>query len=85
MKKIITLSLLCIFALFTFNIYGQVGIGTTAPNTNASLEINSSNRGLLIPRLSLTNTFSPLPLSADVAGMLVYNIATTGDVTPGFY
>ena len=56
MKKIITLNLLCIFALFTYNIYGQVGIGTTVPNTNASLEINSANRGLLIPRLPLTNT-----------------------------
>ncbi|NQY30726.1 MAG: hypothetical protein HRT69_14810 [Flavobacteriaceae bacterium] len=31
------------------------------------------------------NTTSPNPLSTDVAGMVVYNTATTGDVTPGFY
>lgn len=65
--------------------YAQVGIGTTTPNTDAELDITSTNRGVLLPRVLLTNTTSPLPLSTDVAGMLVYNTATAGDVTPGFY
>jgi len=63
----------------------QVGIGTTTPNTDAELDIVSTTRGLLLPRVSLTNTTNPNPLSTDVAGMIVYNTATTGDVTPGFY
>ena len=63
----------------------QVGIGTTSPNTDAELDITSTTRGLLLPRVALSNTTNPSPLSTDVAGMTVYNTATAGDVTPGFY
>lgn len=63
----------------------QVGIGTTSPDADAELDITSTTRGLLLPRVPLTNTTSPAPLSTDVAGMTVYNTATAGDVTPGFY
>ena len=40
---------------------------------------------MLLPRLGLSNTTSFSPLAAHVAGMTVYNTATAGDVTPGFY
>ncbi|NQY28435.1 MAG: hypothetical protein HRT69_03080 [Flavobacteriaceae bacterium] len=63
----------------------QVGIGTTTPNADAELDITSTTRGLLLPRVALSNTTNSSPLSTDVAGMTVYNTATTGDVTPGFY
>jgi len=65
----------------------QVGIGTTSPNSDALLDVDASTTsgGILLPRLALTSTSSPSPLSADVAGMIVYNTATTGDVVPGFY
>lgn len=72
-------------AFFSTKTQAQVGIGTTAPNADAQLDITSTNRGLLLPRVALTNTTSPAPLTADVAGMIVYNTATAGDVTPGFY
>src|SRR6478672_10195696 len=32
----------------------QVGIGTTAPNAKAALEIAASDKGLLVPRLTAT-------------------------------
>lgn len=67
----------------------NVGIGTTTPNGSSMLDISSSNKGLLIPRVALTSTTSPSPLGAFVAGMMVYNTATAGtppnNVTPGFY
>lgn len=67
----------------------SVGIGTTTPNTSAMLDITSTNKGLLIPRIALTATNSPSPLSGFVAGMMVYNTASAGtppnNVTPGFY
>ena len=63
----------------------QVGIGTTTPNADAEFDITSTTRGLLLPRVALSNTTNSSPLSTDVAGMTVYNTATTGDVTPGFY
>jgi len=67
-----------------------VGIGTAgAPNGNAALEVRSASKGVLIPRVVLTGTTASAPLSAHVAGMMVYNTATAGtapnDVTPGFY
>lgn len=64
---------------------GNVGIGTGSPNINAQLEINSTNKGLLLPRVALSATTNASPLSAHVLGMVVYNTATVSDVTPGFY
>ena len=81
MKKLLVSRVL----LITYLKEGQVGIGTTSPNSDGVLGITSSTSGLLLPRLPLTNTTNPNPLSTDVAGMVVYNTATTGDVTPGFY
>ncbi|HOY12464.1 MAG TPA: hypothetical protein PLY70_04960, partial [Saprospiraceae bacterium] len=68
---------------------GSIGIGTASPNTNAMLDVVSTDKGLLIPRVGLTSTTSPLPLGGFVAGMMVYNTAIAGvapnNVTPGFY
>lgn len=86
MHKIITKTVIvAAMGFFSLSNYAQVGIGTTAPNADAQLDITSTTRGLLLPRVALTNTTSPAPLTADVAGMVVYNTATAGDVTPGFY
>ncbi|WP_346985865.1 phage tail protein [Chryseobacterium sp. POE27] len=68
---------------------GRVGIGTSSPNTNAALDISSTTRGVKLPSLALIATNSASPLSAHVAGMLVYNTATAGtapnNVVPGLY
>jgi hypothetical protein len=66
----------------------NVGIspsGASAPNTTAGLDVNFTTKGLLIPRVALQSTISSLPIASHIAGMLVYNTATVGDVTPGFY
>jgi hypothetical protein len=67
----------------------NVGIGTTTPDTTAILELKSINRGLLLPRIALTNTTSASPLGYHTAGMTLYNTATAGSgttaVTPGYY
>jgi len=64
---------------------GTVAGSSSLPNSNAILELESTNKGLLLPRLALSMTTDPSPLSAHVAGMTVYNTVTAGDVTPGFY
>jgi hypothetical protein len=48
----------------------SVGIGTNTPNANAVLEIKSSSKGLLMPRLStiVRNSMSSVP-----KGMIVYD------------
>ena len=64
---------------------GMSPSGATAPNTAAGLDVNFSTRGILIPRVALTGSTSSLPLTAHVAGMIVYNTATVADVIPGMY
>jgi hypothetical protein len=56
----------------------RVGIGTSNPNSTAALEINSTDKGMLIPRMTQAqrnNIISP------ATSLLVYQI----DNSPGFY
>lgn len=81
MKKII---LLLVF-LISVTTYSQVGIGTTTPDLSSALDVKSTNTGVLIPRVALSSTTLATPVTTPIESLLVYNTATTGDVTPGFY
>lgn len=68
---------------------GQVGINGT-PAASAQLDVQATDRGVLIPRVALISTGTFAPLVGGVQNsMLVFNTATanTGvnQVTPGFY
>lgn len=82
-KKISILTIMLISAVAS----AQVKIGGTdgTPNINAMLDIEATNKGVLLPRVALTATTAAAPLNAHVAGMTVYNTATAGDVLPGQY
>lgn len=56
----------------------SVGIGTNTPHASAQLDITSTSRGLLIPRITLVQRNG---IAAPAAGLLVYQT----DNTPGFY
>ncbi len=60
----------------------QVGIGTTTPQ--AAFETVSTTDGMLIPRIALTNT-STATILTPTKSEIIYNTATAGDVTPGYY
>ena len=60
-------------------------VGSNLPNKDAILELESSNKGFLHVRVSLTRTTDSAPLTSHVAGMMVYNTATVNDVLPGIY
>ncbi|MBL0357843.1 MAG: hypothetical protein IPP72_13570 [Chitinophagaceae bacterium] len=47
----------------------NVGIGTSTPHANALLELSSSNKGLLLPRVSDTNAIT----GAKPAGLTIYS------------
>ncbi|MFV0391502.1 MAG: hypothetical protein ACK5KP_06445 [Paludibacteraceae bacterium] len=92
MKTTISLFAIVIGFFLSGSLQAQVTIGSNAePNTNALLDLknasneNASTKGLLLPRVALTSTTAFTPLTAHVAGMSVYNTATTSDVTPGYY
>lgn len=81
MKTFLLIAALCFYAAGT----AQVGINTVTPDVDSDLTLGSSDKGLLLNRVSLTATANATPLVAHVAGMVVYNTATAGDVTPGYY
>lgn len=80
-----------IYLGFVFSVLSTVGFAQTKVggrptiNANAMLEIEASNKGLLLPRLELVRTIDFAPLEAHVAGMTVYNTKRQNDVVPGFY
>ena len=81
--------LLLVFSCLSFITQAQTGIGTTTPDASAKLEVASSNKGFLPPRVALTATNATSPITSPANGLLVYNTATSGsspnNVTPGFY
>src|SRR6476661_6853329 len=60
---------------------GSVGIGTTSPDANAALEINSTSKGLLIPRLTEAQRLA-LATASLPAGLMVFQ---TNGTSPGFW
>ena len=58
--------------------FSQVGIGTISPSGGALLDISSSDKGLLIPRVDISNlnTISPIT-GGNTSSLLVYNTNTT--------
>jgi hypothetical protein len=88
MKKSVII-LIMIISLLMGNILNaqNVGIGSTSftPDASAGLDVNFTDKGLLIPRVALTNTSSTSPITSPANSLLVYNTATAGDVTPGYY
>jgi hypothetical protein len=49
------------------------------------LDIAASDKGLLIPRVSLTGQSDNTTIPSPTTGLMVYNTNTAGSVTPGFY
>lgn len=83
MKREIIL-LLVIVLLSAFG-WSQTGIGVESPNDEAVLEIASSTKGVLLPKVALDNSAQSFHLTDNAGaahtGMLLYN--TNTDVTGG--
>ncbi len=60
----------------------NVGIGTTAPDTSAILDLKTTNKGILIPRITEA---ARLQIADPAAGLLVFQTNTTINSTAGFY
>ena len=75
MKKVFTL---LAAVVLTASTYAQVGIGTTDPNGSAALDITSTTKGLLIPRMLAGDRTA---IDTPATGLMVYQT----DGTAGFY
>jgi len=90
MKKTFLLSLFT-FMTVTFSFAQNVAINAdaTLPNSSAMLDVNSTNKGLLIPRVTLTGTNDAFTIPSPATSLLVYNTTAAGSggtaVTAGYY
>ena len=66
-QKQIFIALLLLSSAFTFS---QIGIGTKNINTGSILDLASTEKGLLIPRMSTANRTA---ISSPAVGLLIYN------------
>ena len=67
-----------LLTVVTGSTYAQVGVGTTSPNPSAQLDVHSTSKGFLAPRLTESQR---LGIDSPVAGLLVYQ----KDGAQGFY
>lgn len=85
------MTIIGVLSIFLGGLNAQVKIGDNHDtiNPNAILELESTDRGLLLPRVALVGTTNTAPLDEHKQGMLVFNTASsgTGDtaVSPGMY
>lgn len=88
-KKAVLLSVFLCAGIISLRAQVKFGNNPGTINANSVLELEATNKGLLLPRVALTSLTAAAPLSAHVAGMVVYNTATAGtapnNVIPGYY
>jgi len=90
------LSLIVLLFIFKAASAQNVGItdktDVTVPDASAGLDIDFSNKGLLIPRVALSAINVASPITSPTVSLLVYNTATSPNsvpaataVSPGYY
>jgi hypothetical protein len=63
---------------------GQTGIGTTTPDASAKLDVYSTNKGFLPPRVTLSAATDATTIASPAEGLLVYNLGSVG-LQAGYY
>ena len=71
--------------LFFVQVSAQTGIGTTSPDPSAKLDITSSNKGFLPPRVTLTSGTDNSTIPNPATGLLVYNTGNNTGLLAGYY
>ena len=77
---------LFIFFFYTF-LYtnAQTGIGTPTPDASAKLDVYSTNKGFLPPRVTLTSSTDNTTIQSPATGLLVYNTGNNAGLVAGYY
>ncbi|UKB77665.1 hypothetical protein [Chryseobacterium sp. MEBOG07] len=74
MKKLFLLPLVMASAVA----FSQVGINTITPDPSSILDIKSTNKGILIPRVALTGKTDVTTIPNPAHSLLIYNTANAG-------
>jgi hypothetical protein len=83
-KTLRNYSIFILFILVSISLHSQVGVNTVTPGDGAMLDITSTDKGMLIPRIDITDLSTIAPITGgSTESLLVYNTnITTGK---GFY
>lgn len=66
--------------------FAQVGLGTHVPNLSTQLHVSASDKGVLIPQVSLQGLTDQQTIKpGNVESLLVYNTNSNGELVPGYY
>lgn len=80
---------LIIVFFVSFQLFAQVGVNTTTPNPSSMLDVSATNKGVLFPRVSLSNiNVTQLDgVNTAATGLLIWNTnaATVGGNGVGYY
>jgi len=81
MKRILVI----IGFICSMHLSAQTGIGTTTPNASAKLDVYSTNKGFLPPRVTLTDYMDVTTIPNPATGLLIYNTGTNANLAAGYY
>jgi hypothetical protein len=74
-----------LFLFLAYTVSAQTGIGTTTPEASAKLDVSSSNKGFLPPRVTLTSGTDNSTIPNPATGLLVYNTGNNVGLVAGYY
>jgi len=89
LRRTLVILSLFLFAAVVANGQGGVGVGTTTPHPSAQLDVRSTDKGVLIPRVHITDTTVAAPITyapaaSPAEGLLIFNNSfVAGDRTSG--
>tara|TARA_B100000809_G_scaffold266928_1_gene333155 strand:- start:21017 stop:22267 length:1251 start_codon:yes stop_codon:yes gene_type:complete len=70
MKIILKYFLMPLVLLISSSLYAQVGIGTTTPDNSSLLDVSSSSKGFLMPRLTTAQRDA---ITSPATGLMIFN------------
>jgi hypothetical protein len=89
MKKCLLYLVASLFILAARSQNAGINNDNSAPNPSAMLDVKSTNKGVLFPRVALTGTGDVATIASPATSLLVYNMSTAGSgvtaIKPGFY
>ncbi|WP_223608141.1 hypothetical protein [Chryseobacterium sp. OSA05B] len=85
MQNKFKLQLISLFSFFTILNHAQVGIGTPNPDPSAMLQINSKNKGMLLPSIALASSTDQTTIQNPAEGLIVWNNGSGTLADTGFY
>ena len=79
------LKIILLFICTVNLLVAQTGIGTTTPDASAKLDVSSTNKGFLPPRVTLTSETDNTTIPSPATGLLVYNTGNNSGLVAGYY